>query len=346
MNIINAPAEATINQAFNVNGEIAGIQAGQVYFVKCRIGTTASSLTGGQTYNPTTNSWLSDGGAWVEMPTTENANFSLQCKVKSGVDPGSKMVFLRACLKQTDGSCGSSFQSASGVTLMALVEPTPIPTSSPTPTPIPTPISTPTSKPPTPTPKPTATYKINEVKDEDGEILSSVKVYVDNVYIHHYTPEVLTFCDNCRCDSYINCNFGQHTIKLEKTGYQEWEETKTISSGDFYEVNPVMVFSQSNPSPTPTPTTKLTTPTPTLKITVTPTPKSTLKIATDSGEILGEETASFSSFYPYEATDEMKENETTPAAKSKLLPKIFLLGGLLLLFTAASWLWYTFKYTS
>jgi hypothetical protein len=209
---------------------------------------------------------------------------------------------------------------------------------SPTPTSTLTP--TPTTNPPTPTSAPTATYKINEVKDNDGEVLSSVKVYVDGVYVHHYAPEVLTFCDGCQCDTYVACGLGQHTIKLEKTGYNDWNETKTINSGDFDDISPVMVFSEPNSTTTPTLTISLTTPT--QKISPTPTPKKSNQTATDSGEILGEEVASFSAFYPYEATDETKENEATSEAKNMILPKIFLVGGLLLLFISASWLWYNF----
>ena len=334
----NLPTEMIINQAFSLNGEISGWQSGQVYFVKCRIGFSSSSLTEGQTYNANTNSWLSDGGAWVEMPTTENTNFSLQCKLKSGVEPGNKIVFLRACLKQADGGClsSSSFQSASGVNLMVLAEPTPTPTPSPVPNP------TPTLKPATPTPKPTATYKINEVKDGDGEVLNIVKVYVDGVYLHHYAPEVLTFCDGCQCDTYVSCGFGQHVIKLEKTGYHDWSETKTFNFDSFYEVNPVMTFLESTPTPTSSPTS-------TPKQTVTPslTPKPTSKTASESGEVLGEEVATLSAFYPYEATEGAGENKATSSAKNKLWPKVFLVVGLLLVFASAFWGWYNLKdYTS
>ncbi|MFH2061447.1 MAG: lamin tail domain-containing protein [Candidatus Beckwithbacteria bacterium] len=98
-------------------------------------------------------------------------------------------------------------------------------------------------------------YKINEAKDENGEGLSSVLVYVDNVYIHHYTPEILTFCDGCRCSDYVDCGFGVHTIRLEKNNFSNWTETKTINSEDYYEVNPTMqpIDSSSSSSPTPSP---------------------------------------------------------------------------------------------
>jgi len=107
---------------------------------------------------------------------------------------------------------------------------------------------------------------------------------------------------------------------------------------------PTPTFTPTPKPPTSTPTTRIFTPTPSQKTTPTPTLKTTNLMATDSGEILGEESASFSAFYPYEATDETKEKEATSEAKNMILPKIFLVGGLLLLFISASWLWYNFKH--
>lgn len=129
--------------------------------------------------------------------------------------------------------------------------PTPITLPSPVlPTAIPIIVITAT---PTPSPEPAkATYQINEVKNEKGEVLSSVKIYVDDQYVHHYAPEVLEFGDDYYCDDdkKVACGFGEHVIRLEKNGYQDWEETKEIKAGDAYLVNPVMAFL---PSPTPTP---------------------------------------------------------------------------------------------
>lgn len=230
---VNIPSEININQTFDIQGEITGVQSGQAYYVKCRLGLSSSNLSEGQTYNSISSSWLSDTSAWSEMPffevTNNNLNFSFSCRIKSGVDPGDKIIFLRACLKQNDGSCNSSFQSTSGVTFKSLVEM--MPTLTPTPLLTLTPTPTINIMLLTPTPKPVATYKINEVKDKEGETLSNVKVYIDDVYLHHYTPEVITFCNDCQCDDYVSCGFGQHTIKLEKTGYDNWQENKIISSG-------------------------------------------------------------------------------------------------------------------
>ena len=158
--------------------------------------------------------------------------------------------------KATPGSENGSFLS---LTFSPTPTPTPIilpspvlPTATPaiaitvTPTPSPT-------KMPTPSPGPAkAIYQINEVKNEKGEALSSVKIYVDNQYIHHYAPEVLEFCNSCYCDNdkKVACGFGEHSIRLEKNGYQDWEETKVVRAGDFYPVNPVMKLLLS---PTSTP---------------------------------------------------------------------------------------------
>ncbi|MFC1711885.1 hypothetical protein ACFLZ1_04885 [Patescibacteria group bacterium] len=97
-------------------------------------------------------------------------------------------------------------------------------------------------------------YKINEVKDEDGNVLSSVKVFVNGVYVHHYAPETLIFCNNCKCDDLVNCGFGEFTIHLEKSGYDKWEDKKTINSGDKFEVNVVLgktVEADNNPGESP-----------------------------------------------------------------------------------------------
>ncbi len=165
--------------------------------------------------------------------------------------------------KATPGSENGSFLS---LTFSPIPTPSLMPTATILPSPpyltsglTPTVITTtvPTATKPTPTsaltPAPAkATYQLNEVKNEKGKALSSVKIYVDDQYIHHYAPEVLEFCNSCYCDDdkKVACGFGEHVIRLEKNGYQDWEETKEIKAGDTYLVNPVMAFL---PSPTPTP---------------------------------------------------------------------------------------------
>ena len=158
----NIPPAIQIGQKFTLNGELTGVNLEETYFLKCRLGTSSSSLTEGETYNPTTDKWLSDSGStgkWIEMPTVQTTdptvNITVECRIKSGVSIGDKIVFFRACLKQADGTCDVSFQSTLGTTFIATGEPTPTPTPTlaPTPTVIPTPTKDPT---PTPTTKPTS----------------------------------------------------------------------------------------------------------------------------------------------------------------------------------------------
>ena len=198
------------------------------------------------------------------------------------------------------------------------------PCPTPTPTPTPSPILT-TS--PTPSPA-TATYKINEVKDEDGNVLSSVKVYVDGVYVHHYAPETLKFCDGCQCDTYVDCGFGEHTIKLEKSGYENWSKTIMVDSEYSEEVDPVMSLSSDSTS---LPSSSISTPSP-----------EPVKVsgATLLGKILGEEGTSPAGLYPWEATGEAESQEATEASRAKFIPRLFLGLGLVFLFVSGVYLWY------
>ncbi|MCL5090875.1 MAG: hypothetical protein M1514_02580 [Patescibacteria group bacterium] len=240
-----------------------------------------------------------------------------------------------------------------------LPSPTPTPTNLPTHTPIPTvtliPSSTitlsPTAKPsptslPSQTPTPQATYKINEVKNEGGEVLSNIQIYVDGNYIHHYAPEIISFCNGCYCDAdhLVSCNFGDHTFRLEKTDYSPWSEVKNITSGSSFEVNPILSQITSIPTMTPLLTvTPTTTPTmrlsPTLTIRLTPTLEPTLvfgdeKVSSEEGKILGELTK--------EITPSVKEakpeNKSSPGPF--LFPFVFIGGGVFLILLAV---FYSFK---
>lgn len=199
-----------------------------------------------------------------------------------------------------------------------------------------TPSPTPTSKPtytPTPTPTPKATYKINEVKDKQGNKVSNVKIYLDGVYLHHYTPEILVFCQGCKCDTYVDCEFGKHRVELQKDGYYEWFEEIEIKPGDNLEVNPVMEKEEIfNPTSTPTPSPILT-PTPTQEI--TPTLSLNSNLSTQDGDILGQQTQSID-FYPWEKDIDKKTsspgevlNQKSPT--NKLGKVMILFGGFCLL---------------
>ena len=150
------------------------------------------------------------------------------------------------------------------------------------------PCSTPTTEPtvtetPAPTAASSATLKVKEVKNEDGEILSNVKIYIDSVYTHHYAPEDFTFCEDCKCikcDNQIDLKFGSYTVKLEKGGYKDWSETKDIQSGNTVEIDAVLKKEDTSTN----------TPTVTKKPTSTPTKKETIKSAkTTNQPMIGSE---------------------------------------------------------
>lgn len=134
-------SEIQIDQSFSINSNLTSVQSGEVYFVKCRTGPSSSSLTEGQTYNSATTNWLFDTDSWTDMPTVtatgSTTSFSLQCKMKSSATEGQKTIYTRACLKKSDGTCGTSFQSSSGTSFTAIAPvstPTPVPTTDPSPT--------------------------------------------------------------------------------------------------------------------------------------------------------------------------------------------------------------------
>ncbi|TFH42408.1 MAG: hypothetical protein E4G94_06335, partial [ANME-2 cluster archaeon] len=87
-----------------------------------------------------------------------------------------------------------------------------------------------------------ATWVIGDSKDPAGIILSAAKVYIDNVYLGHYTPETISFCDGCQCDSVVACGLGIHTAKVTKTGYNDWTKTRTLASGDAFTDNPILTL--------------------------------------------------------------------------------------------------------
>lgn len=221
-------------------------------------------------------------------------------------------------------------------TPLLTLPPTSTPTTQPTPTPVPDPTLTPTP------PLKSATYKINKVVDRNGDPISRVRIYVDGVYIRHDDEETLTFCDDCYCDDYkeVLCSFGEHAIRLEKNGYLDWTETRTLSAGNSYEVHPQMYSSEPTiaPKPTSTPTKKPTsTPTPTKKLTPTlsPTVGPTLTatesgelenlLATPTGEILGE------------TKEAGNSGQRNGAAKNKVIAGLSIGAGGILITAAGIW---------
>ncbi len=178
-------------------------------------------------------------------------------------------------------------------------------TTIPSPTETPTATETPTSS---PTPS-KSIYKINKPKDENGQELSSVEIYVDSIYTHHKDNEILEFCNGCFCDSgkAISCGYGQHTIKLTKSGYSDWSEIRNFTEGSNHEITPILTkistptsttstqTPTSSPSPTPskTLTTVIARSTPTKQ---SPTPTTVrdsivLGSSTDSGTVIATQSA-------------------------------------------------------
>lgn len=214
-----------------------------------------------------TSNWLNNLGDVVNLKNGDDivdsigygSGYSL-AKPRSGTD---------SITRYPDGSGNwimTNQQSQRG-DIVSFDCPTPTPTPTTTESSTPTATSTSTK---TPTPSPAKSiYKINESKDQDSQLISSVKIYVDNLYTHHEDDEILEFCDGCYCDDAktIQCGYGEHTIKLTKTEYSEWSEQRNFSPGANYEVTPIFTKIPPEPSNTITLTT-----TPTLKATTTPTP--------------------------------------------------------------------------
>ena len=236
-----------------------------------------------------TNNFLNNPGDFVVIFSNDGIIID-QYQYTS--DPGSGISIGRT----PDGS--GSFSVLSSTTKGSANS---IPSSSPSPTESPTITVTVTSSPSPTTSK--SLYKLNKPKDENGQILSGVKIYIDGQYTHHEDDELIEFCDNCFCDNTknITCNFGEHTTKLSKSGYADWSEIRLFSSGSNHEITPILtkVVVSSSPTSTPNPTitstpTKSPAPTPTKIITISPTRFFiSTSSATFSG-VLGESTDSAS----------------------------------------------------
>lgn len=221
-------ALTAIDKPTNLLG-ITQNNVGGWYFYKSD--PSASDLTS------TFYSFTHNNGSWVgqisgKVDVTDNGY----------IGPGQYSLRLYKYTISSTGNVSSTYTTWSSplnINISAPVTPTNISPSIFAPTLSPTPTFTPTQT-PTPTPSSGAIYKINEVKDGEGTVLSSVKIYVDGNYVHHYAPENLEFCDNCQCYEGVSCGLGSHTITLEKSGYNVWGKTITLGLDDTLEENPVM----------------------------------------------------------------------------------------------------------
>lgn len=173
VSIITSPAEVTALEAFEITASASALTPGAAYFTKVRIGSSATSLTKGQTFNSANDppdDWLSDTDAYALFPQfIADAQGIWQgaatARAGDAVVVGENIIVLR--MRRTDASTNYDSQEIS-----LYVDPTPTPTQSPTPTPSPrptggltatnTPTTTPTNtlaptKTPTPLPTPTPT---------------------------------------------------------------------------------------------------------------------------------------------------------------------------------------------
>ena len=73
-----------------------------------------------------------------------------------------------------------------------------------------------------------------------GQDITSVEIYVDDVYIHHYAPEDLTFGPGKTIGGYVSAEFGSHTIRLVKTNYDDWTQTVNVQDGSDITLTPSM----------------------------------------------------------------------------------------------------------
>ncbi|MDD5415693.1 MAG: hypothetical protein PHE48_01665 [Candidatus Daviesbacteria bacterium] len=237
---IDAPtinqSEIPINQSFSANSNLNNVQTGEIYFVKCRIGASSSSLLEGQTYNPLTTSWLYDTDSWTDMPTItaidSTISFSIQCKIKSNATEGQKIIYARACLKKPDGICGSgtSFQSSSGITITAIAQPSSSPssTSSSTPSPTPTPI-------PSSTPQATSSFTISNIPSQinsDQSFNVSVNLTLpNNKNADYYLTGAFKRVDGTRYFGLTK--IGSSWIKYESSNYLNQYKITTDDSGNW-----------------------------------------------------------------------------------------------------------------
>jgi len=91
-----APTSVAATVAFDVSFSFS-LEPNTTYHIKARIGKTESSLTKGQTYKSSDDSWLSSGSAWTLFPTvtTDGSGFwsgVIKAKTSSTVELGENLL--------------------------------------------------------------------------------------------------------------------------------------------------------------------------------------------------------------------------------------------------------------
>ncbi|PIP14734.1 hypothetical protein COW98_00665 [Candidatus Roizmanbacteria bacterium CG22_combo_CG10-13_8_21_14_all_35_9] len=174
------PLQIYPNQEFSVVFNIINdFISSDGYYVKGRIGSTSANLNKGETYNPTTNNWLSDTSSWDSFPIINFNNdtiatASAKLRVNQTVFIENNLLVIRI------NKNGKNYDSSS--TALLVFEPTPTPTEtislSPTITPI---VSFEPTEIPEPTPISYNNIFINEVmvNPESGSN-EWVEIYNDN----------------------------------------------------------------------------------------------------------------------------------------------------------------------
>lgn len=302
INIENIPSSIGVDQEFTANIILTCSDCGASYLRGVFFYPESSTSYFGYTQN--------NANEWINLPGSQASNYfkinegSWSGQIKFKFDqlktPGD--YFFKVGRYTTNGS---SFLTSTPISILVISPTSNLSPSTSPPQTIPSPTESPTATetviPPTPSPTSTKSiYKINKPKEEDGQLITGVKINIDNQYIHHEDDEVLEFCNGCFCDTVksIPCGFGDHTIKLTKSGYADWSEQRNFTQGNSFEITPILIkiTSSSNPTSTSSPgPTISSTPTQTLTPTKIPTLSLKALLASSSSTIsavLGESTDS------------------------------------------------------
>jgi len=185
--IQDSPSQIYSNQEFSVVFNIINdFISSDSYYVKGRIGSASASLNKAETYNPTTNSWLSDTSSWNSFPIINLSNdtiatASIKLRTNQTVSIENNLLVIRI---NKNGNYDSSPSA------LFVFEPTttPTPTLIPTPTvtinlsPTPTPIPTETTVIPTTTPIINKIYLSEIMANPNTGENEWVELYNDNDY--------------------------------------------------------------------------------------------------------------------------------------------------------------------
>ena len=185
--IQDSPPQIYPNQEFSVVFNIINdFISSDSYYVKGRIGSTSASLNKAETYNPTTNSWLSDTSSWNSFPIINFSNdtiatASIKLRTNQTVSIENNLLVIRI---NKNGNYDSSPSA------LFVFEPTttPTPTLIPTPTviinlsPTPTLIPTEALMTPTPTPVINKIYLSEIMANPNTGENEWVELYNDNDY--------------------------------------------------------------------------------------------------------------------------------------------------------------------